>query len=216
MLSQGEVSYFYCLEWSECVLDIKEQYPMEVEDTKRIAASLGFRRPMDKDRDFIMTSDFRLKVLRGDRVVTVVRTFKRKRDLHGARLFELLEIERIYHEERGIDWGIITDVDIPAALLQIAEWVHDCYDIQSLEPLSPKQVRSVAQHLSSKLAKHPMVILGHLCAESDEAFTLSAGTSMNVVRFLIANKLWTVDISEPISTTSPIAIRPKKPAHSGE
>ena len=210
-LSQGEVKSFLCYEWSDQVIAIREQYPLDLEDMRRIAASLGFKHPKDTGGgDIVMTTDFMLSVKRGDEdAVPVARTFKYVVDLCGARVFEKLEIERVYYEERGIDWGIVTDADLPPALVQIADWTHDCRDIGTLSPLSLEEVKRATQYLSSKVSKSPTVVLAHICSKADLDLALPESSSLKVVRFLVANKFWEIDVSLPLDTSQPMSIRPK-------
>ena len=56
LLSQGEVYAYYLLRWDESVIDIREQYPLELEDTLKIADQLGYKHP--KNRKTRMTTDF--------------------------------------------------------------------------------------------------------------------------------------------------------------
>jgi len=191
--SQGEARYFFCYEWCESIVAIQEQFPLDTERTRRIALELGFKPPTDNEYDFVMTSDFRLQIRRGNDIVPVVRTFKRKCDLHGTRLFELLEIERVYYEECRIDWGIITDADIPPRLLDIADWVHDCFHFECLAPLSTSEIREAAQRLTRDVVKRSQVILSQLCEVHDERFGFMIGSSLKLARFLIANKYWVID-----------------------
>src|SRR5262245_6874782 len=47
-LSRLELFYFYMLEWSPVVLDVREQYPLlPLQETLSIAASCGIRHPVD-------------------------------------------------------------------------------------------------------------------------------------------------------------------------
>lgn len=65
LLSLGEERYFYLLDWSEIVVDIREQYPLlPLDETLAIARRLGFvhpRHPRTKE-PIVMTTDFLLTV----------------------------------------------------------------------------------------------------------------------------------------------------------
>ena len=56
LLSQAEVYTYYLLRWDDSVIDIREQYPLELEDTLKIADHLGYKHP--HDRKTSMTTDF--------------------------------------------------------------------------------------------------------------------------------------------------------------
>jgi hypothetical protein len=59
LLSHNERNYFYCLEWQDAVVEIREQFPLgPVERTVRIARMLGVRHPSDSDGPRLQTTDF--------------------------------------------------------------------------------------------------------------------------------------------------------------
>lgn len=55
LLSQNEVRWYYILRWNDDVLDIREQFPLELEKTLDIAEAMGVKHP--KDRHTHMTTD---------------------------------------------------------------------------------------------------------------------------------------------------------------
>ncbi len=64
LLSDIETSVFLLLDWSDAVIDIREQYPLDREETRRIAAEMGVRHPFDTlgKCDIVMTTDFLVDV----------------------------------------------------------------------------------------------------------------------------------------------------------
>ena len=42
VLSQGELYYYYLLRWQDDVVDIREQYPLDFEETIKIADEMGW------------------------------------------------------------------------------------------------------------------------------------------------------------------------------
>ena len=59
-MSKLELRFFYSLEWPCWVVDIREQFPLDPEETLAIANELGIRQPRDpKTREtVVMTTDF--------------------------------------------------------------------------------------------------------------------------------------------------------------
>lgn len=55
-LSQGEMYWYYLLRWDDNNIDIREQYPLNREETLAIADKLGVKHP--GNNDYIMTTDF--------------------------------------------------------------------------------------------------------------------------------------------------------------
>lgn len=65
LFSQLEVNYFYALEWSETVMDIREQYPLlPLDETLDIAQACGFTHPTAPrtTQPIVMTTDFLLTI----------------------------------------------------------------------------------------------------------------------------------------------------------
>src|SRR5699024_11166945 len=109
-LSDLERIYFYLTEFSDAVLDIREQFPLlPQEETIVIAEELGIKHPSKlKTGDrIVMSTELLLTVDKGQRVFEVAHTIKMKDKLLEERVLEKFEIELVYCEPRGISWGII-------------------------------------------------------------------------------------------------------------
>lgn len=64
LLSRLELYCFYNFDWSEQVIDIREQYPLDQEETLAIAKMLNIKHPrVPRTRDWVvMTTDFLVTV----------------------------------------------------------------------------------------------------------------------------------------------------------
>jgi len=103
LLSNMELSYFYILDWSDKVCDIREQYPLlDIAAVLEIADKAGIRYPFDNLSGFpyVLTSDFLITTPSGE----MVRSIKKKKDLDNLRVREKLELERRYWAKYGVDW----------------------------------------------------------------------------------------------------------------
>lgn len=116
LLSDLERAYFLLCEFSEDVVDIREQYPLlPVESTQAIARATGVRYPRYKSTSvpLVMTTDFLLTVKQpnGD-LKSIARTIKYQQDLQGkdcTRTLEKLAVERRFWMSQGVDWTIVTE-----------------------------------------------------------------------------------------------------------
>lgn len=116
LLSDLERSYFLVCEFSEDVVDIREQYPLlPTERARAIASSIDVRYPRypRTTLPYVMTTDFLLTVkdLNGN-YKSVARTVKYRSDLFdkgSKRTLEKLEIEKRFWQSQGVDWKIVTD-----------------------------------------------------------------------------------------------------------
>jgi len=58
LLSDLELATFLLFDWSESVLDIREQFPLIRDDTRIIAQREGIKHPSAQGVDLVMTTDF--------------------------------------------------------------------------------------------------------------------------------------------------------------
>ena len=109
LMSHLELDYFLTLEWSDRVVDIREQFPLlDVNETIRIAKELGFRHPTDARSSFpyVLSCDFMILTQDG---TYHARTLKQSKDLENPRTREKLLIECEYWKCKDIDWKIVTE-----------------------------------------------------------------------------------------------------------
>ncbi len=208
LLSNLELSYFYVLEWSPIVFDIREQYPLlPLEETLAIAEQCGIRHPTDPktQEPVVMTTDFFITVPQSIEVIEQARALKTAKDLQSERTLEKLEIERRYWHNRNIDWGIVTEQEIPQALTKNIDWLHAFFRIEDLSPLSESEISRIATALTLRMAQGN-VVLTDLTAECDDKLGLQPGTALSVSRHLIANRRWLVDMNKPIQPSKSLVL----------
>lgn len=135
LLSDLERNYFYLLEWADNVIDIREQFPLEREETYAIAEEKGINHPIDKHTNtpIVLTSDFMITMRINGNIEYVVRTIKPSSLLNDKRVIEKFEIEREYWKQKGIDWGIVTEKEIPIQFVKNIMWVHGAFDLENQE-----------------------------------------------------------------------------------
>lgn len=213
LLSRNERNYFYCLEWQDAVVEIREQFPLgPVERTVRIARMLGVRHPSDSDGPYMQTTDFLLTVRDGDRCFHAARAVKPEEELQERRVLEKLEIERRYWLEEGIqDWGIIMDRDIPEPVWRNLDWLHECRDLAKLTPITPNDVHRARIWFVSALAPGLAVKLAMLSSACDAELSLASGSGLKVLRHLLARKELLCDIQVRLRTDVPLVLKVPKP-----
>jgi len=122
-LSRNELYYFYLLEYSEKVIDIREQFPLlDIELAADIAYEAGIRYPSDNISGFpyVLTCDFMITTPSGLKA----RTIKSVSDLSNNRVLEKLEIERRYWNKHNIDWRLVTENEISIPKAKYLESIH--------------------------------------------------------------------------------------------
>jgi len=206
-MSRLECDYFYLLEWSSVILDIREQYPLDLIETLAIATELGIRHPTDPctREPVVMTTDFVITVRLPVGTVEQARTLKYAKELASPRVMEKFEIERVYWASRDIDWGIVTEREIDLVLTKNIRWLHPYRDPASLAPLTDAAIRSVEAGLTPRVLEEKLP-LRDLTDDCDQQLTLQPGTSLAVVRHLIASGRWQVNMTSPIQAPKRIKL----------
>ena len=90
LLSDLEFRALLIYDWSHAVSDIREQFPLDRDDTSRIAAAMGVAHPADPKSKVDLVIDF--AGLEGP--ATVARAVKPSSELEKAHTLEQREIER--------------------------------------------------------------------------------------------------------------------------
>lgn len=201
LLSDGEWRLFLHLEWCDDVQDIREQFPLDRNESGRIAEQLGVRHPQDiqTKTPLVMTTDFVVDVVRGGKLVTEGLSFKPADELEKPRTLEKLQVERSNWELQGVNWRIVTERDLHMVLVRNLEWVRTpAYEYQE-QPWDGHD-EDVANHVLKAITAAPNQSLGSFCSRTDERLSVAPGTTLMVVRTLLGAKRIRTDMSVPLNT----------------
>lgn len=229
LLSFLELYWFYFLDWSEEVVDIREQFPLFLPETLAIAKRLKIAHPsvrvpipktsaptgkslvkpsaarFGKEPE-VMTTDFLVTMRRKPfGTYQIALNVKYSKDLANARTIKKFEIERVYWESRGVKWAITTEREINRTLIYNIEWVHSFRDPDWLEGLNSRILDQCADFLFNILSDG-RTLLRNATNASDKFFNFSPGVSLLIVRHLIAVRKWRVDMSSFIDPGKPLNI----------
>ncbi|GCF72653.1 hypothetical protein BC2926_01940 [Bacillus cereus] len=187
--SNLELHLFYILEWSDTVIDIQEQFPLERDRTLVIAEQKGISHPVDPKtkNSIVMTSDFLITLKAENAIYKVVRAVKPRKQLQNKRVIDKLEIEREYWESVGVDWGIVTEDELPKVMIQNVELFHPYYWGEVLESISTQQQRLLQDILALRIFNMHGTILD-ITQKFDTEFNLELGTGLLLLKNLIARK----------------------------
>lgn len=205
-LSTLELLYYLTLEWSLMVIDIREQFPLlPIDDTLAIADSLGIKHPTHPKtkQPVVLTTDFYISLRNESGTFERARTVKYAKDLSSRRTLEKLEIERRYWEVRKIDWGIVTEHEIPQTLARNVDFLHDAWHLPTR--MSESSIAPVAEFLTRLFAEQHRP-LNELTAMSDTELDLKGGTSLKVAYYLLASRRWRIDMNVPIDPDQPLTV----------
>ena len=216
LLSILELQYLYILEWSPLVVDIREQFPLPLEDTLKIAARLGVKHPFDPKakEPAVVTTDFVIDVECSGIPALKARSTKYSNDLNDLRTLEKLEIERTYWCEQGVEWGIVTECEIPSGLAKNIEWIHSALDPSEGPGLTAADIAFLEGELFREISEKPTASLAQVGLELDSRSGLRGGTALWVVRHLIATRDWEVDMTNKIIPSHALKVTRRLSAHS--
>lgn len=207
-LSDLERNFFYLLEYSNNVVDIREQFPLlPLEETQYIATSLGVQHPRIKEnnQDIVMTTDFLITLRRPDgSTYDVARTIKPKDDLINRRVIEKFEIERVYWKNQEIDWAIVTDNEIDKTIAHNIMFFHSYYDISCIDSLQNFD----SDHLLELIFEYIKRIIDgkksirYYSSKFDKDMCLESGTGLSIFKHLLATKKIRIDLSIPFNSNN--------------
>lgn len=211
-LSDLERNYFYLTEYSDFVVDIREQFPLlPLAETIVIADELGLEHPTNPktNRPVEMTTDFLLTVDKGEGLIELARTIKMKDELLDKRVIEKFEIERVYWERRNIDWGIVTEQEIPKEMARNLSYIHDYHDIQqydAFQNMNQQHIEDLAMALLQRILSESQSIR-EITNVFDKEIHMPLGSGMTLFYHLLAQKIIRVDMLEPLNVEQPIVIQ---------
>lgn len=199
-MSRNETAFFYILDASEKVLDIREQYPLlPVTETVEIAENMGIRHPRDtvSKYPYVLTSDFVITTSEG----LTVRSVKMASELEKPRVLEKLEIERAYWKRRNIDWRIVTENQIDFQKARNLEWIYRSWDFSKMLPdeLQAETVKALFREMFEMTS----LPVNEIARRTESIFKLDAGMGLTTFQNLLLHKqIRTVDLSKPLDLVS--------------
>ena len=212
-LSTLEKKYFYLLDFSTKVVDIREQYPLlPIEETILIAKELGLEHPKNPNtKEFeAMTTDFLITLVDNNgEIVEIARTLKYKKDLLEKRVLEKFEIERQYFKKLGIDWGIVTEEEINDSA---ALFIEDLYayqkleDFESFKNIDNETIEDMRLFFINKCVSYDGS-LKDMCFDFDKTMNLSLGSGLVMFKNLLISKYIAINIFEDTDFNKHIDIR---------
>lgn len=201
LFSDNETRYFYLLEWSDRVVDIREHFPLlNIEKIIQDKDNLNLEKFVDKTSGtpYIFTTTFliTLQDLKG-KYSYIARSIKASSELDKKQVIERLEIERRYWESRNIDWGLVTQKDIPVVKAKNIEWVHLAFEGEENRGISNEEKEHLSSLLKDKLKDSEMPIR-KITSRFDKELNLESGTGLFLFKYLIGSRQIKVNMNEKI------------------
>lgn len=200
-LSDLEKYSFLFYDWKDEVIDIREQYPLDREITRRIAQECGIKHPQDPDTgcDIVMTTDFLITTFVNGEQKLAARAVKPSDQLTN-RVIEKLELERRYWKELKTDWGIITDNELPTSQALALDWARNVFDFRGLDQPDANFWQDTCARILEGLSKYQTISLKEL----SEMLAMDTGVVITAVRHLVWHKHISLDMTKPFSLETAI------------
>ena len=186
LLSKLEQAVFLILDYSEQVVDIREQFPLvPLSQTLDLAHRLGVRHPyLPKDSfPVIMTTDFLVTIVKDGHFETLAISVKSREDFDKPRTREKLNIEKLYWNQKGIKWVLVLDETINWDLVNNLKELDKLPPVDSLITEQMDCLEKVIQENSNRSLENIFL----------------PGFGLRVFKYLILNHRLKVDLREKIN-----------------
>lgn len=128
LLSQVEKWAYYLLRWDDSVVDIREQFPLPLDETTKIAKLKGYN-PVQRGKSHMITN-FLVDYANGTQAAFSVKAD----DKQSHRSLEKAEIEKTYWEGYGIPHKVIYKKDLDIRKAKNIANVILFYDPETVRP----------------------------------------------------------------------------------
>ncbi len=195
LLSDLELAVFLGLEWSTRTIDIREQFPLKLDETQSLALENGIRHPNINGVDQVMTSDF-LVDSNDSKFGKFVLQAKYTTDLSDNRVIEKLQLERLFWNSKSIPWKIVTEKNISKITHENINWLNS--GKHGLENLA--QASQQLPFFKKLFTESPDSTMVNACKKFDFEYNQELGISLRDVRILMAYGFIKCDITKKISS----------------
>lgn len=187
------------------ILDIRECYPLERSETRRIAEQAGIRHPRypGTQVDTVMTTDLLLSVQQqGTKYVAW--SVKPSSELIRPRVVEKLFIERSYHLVRGVSFFVITEKELPNTQLRNIERFRFALNLEMHPHFDAPEARRIQRELLCLLPAHDELTYKNFCDFAEATLALQHGDAHYLLMNLLGHGVLQFDLSAPWDVSIPM------------
>ncbi|MCH1627215.1 TnsA endonuclease C-terminal domain-containing protein [Ferdinandcohnia quinoae] len=208
-LSDSETRLFYIYEFlgSGKFLDIKEHYPL-IEGMDKIVPNLDtelIKRLTNQKtgEPIILTTTFLLseQTDNGD-IRYFARSVKDYRQLENKQVIERYQIMQEYWNRKNVDYGIVTNKEIPLVLAKNIEFIHPFYNLEEYG-IEDEMQSFLKERLVDMIGNGEDKPISEILTSFDDEFNLEQGTAIAIYKHMIARKIVGVDMNKTISFKYP-------------
>ncbi|QLE87623.1 heteromeric transposase endonuclease subunit TnsA [Shewanella sp. Scap07] len=194
VLSDLEFAVFLLLDHNPAVTDIREQFPLNRDDTLNISKEGQLWHPSQGRVNLVMSSDFLVNTTSKTQPKFAIQA-KYSKDLNDPRTIEKLEIERRYWQLKKIPWFLVTDKEIDKIVVSNIEWLYGVKGY--FDELITDELLLTFKHMKAYFSQTPDRKVVEIAKEYELTFGQKLGDSMFDLRLMCAARLITFDIRYP-------------------
>ena len=194
VLSDLEFAIFLLLDHNPAVTDIREQFPLNRDNTLNICQEHQLWHPAQNGVNQMMSSDFFVNTSSKVQPRFVIQA-KYQNALKDSRTIEKLEIERRYWQLKKIPWFLVTEKEIDKIVVDNIEWLYGVKGY--FDELITDELLLTFKHMKAYFSHTPGRKVVEIAKEYEFAFGQKLGDSMFDLRLMCAARLITFDIRYP-------------------
>lgn len=201
LLSDIESRFFYLTEYNDSILQVKEHFPLyDFENVVGEQEDIDIRKFKDKQSGFpyILTTTFLISVKGKDgNIFDVARSVKASHELEKKTVIERFELIRRYFEKKEVNWGLVTQKEIPLIKAKNIEWIHPARFLEETTDFSKDDISYLTQILMESFYKNTRTIR-EITSSFDAQLNLEAGSGLLLFKHLLAIKQIMIDMNKKI------------------
>ena len=204
MLSSIESEFFYLAEFSESVIDIREQFPIfPLNYTLKVAKSLGLEHPKHPETKdpIILTTDQLLTIQTTSGTSYRAVSVKPEEETYDLRVQEKIDIERVCWELLGVKFSFFTGNKLTRVQSSNIDWATAPFR-DNPKTFSPAQIDQAIS-----LITIGQRFLEDICNQLISSRVVQHDQALTLIRYLIAEKYILVDLATNIPESGLIDIK---------
>lgn len=203
LLSSIESQLFYLNEFSDAVIDIREQFPLlPINYTQKIAKNIGVEHPTHptSGEPIVITTDFLLTISTDHGVRYQAISVKPEDKVKNQRVLEKIDIERVCWELLDVPFSLFVGNELTRTQSKNIDWATAPFR-EASTLFSEEQITAALNTLD--IGQHFVEDVCNLFSTSE---ITSYDESLTLLRYLIASKVIDIDLSYDIAEEGIIRI----------
>lgn len=192
LLSDLEYHVLLMLDWDSQVTDIREQFPVPLEESQAIAREMGIAHLSYQGTDEVLTTDFLVDLNIQGKTIRRAISAKYAEELDDPRVLEKMELERRYWISKGIQFNLVTELEIPVLLQKNVKWFHPYMNHFDLS--TPEQQQEYFKILLAAINQSPSQKVTAITTRLDDEYNIEPGTHLSLLRQFLAQRAFYFDL----------------------